>query len=141
MLGLFKCLYRFLVSLLKLLLKFIELFELLSHWANFFLQNVNFSLWFSLFLNKFEMLFWKFIKDVCILIVFVFKFFIDFVELLKSILLPFDLLLDLTSFLFYFLYFLCLSIDLLNKLVFSFLIVLELVLKLPFNRIFVSKMK
>jgi len=71
------------------------------------------------------------------LIVFVFKFFIDFVELLKSILLPFDLLLDLTSFLFYFLYFLCLSIDLLNKLVFSFLIVLELVLKLPFNRIFV----
>lgn len=141
MLGLFKCLYRFLVSLLKLLLKFIELFELLSHWPHFFLQNVNFSLWLSLLLNKFLMLFWKFIKNVCILIVFIFELFIDFVELLKSILLPFDFLLYLSSFLFDFLYFLCLSIDLLNKLVFGFLIVLELVLKLPFNGVFVSKMK
>lgn len=141
MLGLLKCLYRLLMILLKLFLKSIELFKLLFHWCNFLLKNVNLSLWFSLLLNKFLMLFWKFIKNLCILIVFIFKFLIDFVELLKSILLSFDFLLYFSRFLFDFLYFLSLFIDLLNKLVFGLLIFLEFGLELPFDWVFVSKIK
>jgi len=141
MLGLIKCLYRVLMSLLKLFLKFIELFQLLFHGCHFLLKNVNFGLWLSLLFNKFSMLFWKFIKNLCVLIVFIFEFFIDFVELLKSILLSFNFLLNFTSFLLDFLYFLCLFIDLLNKLVLGLLIFLEFGLKLPFDWVFVSKIK